>query len=120
MVPAAAAVSVLADCGRLGVKFAIVLTSGFGETGEAGRQLEEQMRAIVRETGIRIYGPNCPGMTNNNRGLGFTFSPAFQYDRLPGPPSGWSRRAALGRTFLQASGRGVGIGLWCPAATRST
>jgi len=113
VVPAAAAVSVLADCGRLGVKFAIVLTSGFGETGEAGRQLEEQMRAIVRETGIRIYGPNCPGMTNNNRGLGFTFSPAFQYDRLPGPIGLVTQGGGLGRTFLQASGRGVGIGLWC-------
>ncbi|MBC9905827.1 acetate--CoA ligase family protein [Achromobacter xylosoxidans] len=113
VVPAPAAVSVLADCGRKGVKFAIVLTSGFGETGEAGRQLEEQMRAIVRETGIRIYGPNCPGMNNNNRGLGFTFSPAFQYDRMPGPIGLVTQGGGLGRTFLQASGRGIGIGLWC-------
>lgn len=113
VVPAPAAVSVLAECGRKGVKFAIVLTSGFGETGEAGRQLEEQMRAIVRETGIRIYGPNCPGMNNNNRGLGFTFSPAFQYDRMPGPIGLVTQGGGLGRTFLQASGRGIGIGLWC-------
>ncbi|MGZ9894531.1 acetate--CoA ligase family protein [Bordetella bronchiseptica] len=119
VVPAKAAVEVLAECGRKGVRFAIVLSSGFGETGEAGRQLEEQMRAIVRETGLRIYGPNCPGMTNNNRGLGFTFSPAYQYDRMAGPIGLVTQGGGLGRTFLQACGRGVGIGLWCSSGNEA-
>ncbi|AZW29801.1 ATP-grasp domain protein [Bordetella bronchiseptica GA96-01] len=119
VVPAKAAVEVLAECGRKGVRFAIVLSSGFGETGEAGRQLEERMRAIVRETGLRIYGPNCPGMTNNNRGLGFTFSPAYQYDRMAGPIGLVTQGGGLGRTFLQACGRGVGIGLWCSSGNEA-
>ncbi|AOB25743.1 acetate--CoA ligase family protein [Bordetella bronchiseptica] len=119
VVSAKAAVEVLAECGRKGVRFAIVLSSGFGETGEAGRQLEEQMRAIVRETGLRIYGPNCPGMTNNNRGLGFTFSPAYQYDRMAGPIGLVTQGGGLGRTFLQACGRGVGIGLWCSSGNEA-
>lgn len=112
-VPASAAIEVLEASGRKGIKFAIVLTSGFGETGVEGKLVEERMREIVRETGIRIYGPNCPGLTNTNKGLGFTFSPAFQHDRLPGPVGLVTQGGGLGRTFLQACERGVGIGLWC-------
>ena len=112
-VPASVTNDVLEACGKKGIKFAIVLTSGFSETGEEGKRLESRMREISGETGIRIYGPNCPGLTNINKGLGFTFSPAFQYDRMMGPIGLVTQGGGLGRTFLQASERGVGIGLWC-------
>ena len=38
--------AVLEDCGRKGVKFAIVHTSGFKEMGEEGLQLERQLRLV--------------------------------------------------------------------------
>lgn len=113
-VPASAALSALEDCGKLGAKFAIVLTSGFGEIGDAGRDAEARMRAIVQRTGMRIYGPNCPGLNNINGKLGMSFSPAYRLDRMPGPIGVATQGGGLGRAFIQsAMARGVGTGLWC-------
>jgi acyl-CoA synthetase (NDP forming) len=103
----------LRDCGKIGIKFAIVFTSGFGETGDAGRAVEAQMRAIARSSGMRIYGPNCPGLNNMNARLGLTFSPAWRIDRRPGPIGVATQGGGLGRSFIQSMDRGVGIGLWC-------
>ncbi|SCU96095.1 CoA-binding protein [Cupriavidus necator] len=106
-------IQTLRDCGKLGVKFAIVFTSGFGETGEDGRAVEAEMREIVASTGMRIYGPNCPGLNNMNARLGLTFSPAWRIDRRPGSIGVATQGGGLGRSFIQAMDRGVGVGLWC-------
>lgn len=113
VVPAAVAVGVIRECGEKGIRFAVVLTSGFSEVGEEGEKLEKEIQEVVRQTGIRVYGPNCPGLVNNNRGIGFTFSPAYRFDRMAGPVGLVTQGGGLGRTFLQSSGRGMGIGLWC-------
>src|SRR5215470_19446022 len=42
-VPAAAAQAAVADAARAGCAAAVVLTSGFGETGEAGRAIEQRL-----------------------------------------------------------------------------
>lgn len=118
-VPANVANDVLEACGKKGIRFAVVLTSGFGEAGEEGKRLEARMRQIPGETGIRIYGPNCPGLTNTNKGLGFTFSPSFEHDRMTGPIGLVTQGGGLGRTFLQACDRGVGIGLWCSSGNEA-
>ncbi len=113
-VPAAAVVEALEQCGARGIGFAIVFTSGFAEMGEAGRTVEQRMREIVARTGIRIYGPNCPGLNNINGGLGMSFSPAYRHDRMPGPLGVATQGGGLGRAFIQsAMARGVGTGLWC-------
>lgn len=43
------------------VKFAQVLSSGFGET-EEGKALEAELVSSAREGGSRVIGPNCLGM----------------------------------------------------------
>lgn len=105
-------VDTLRLCGERGIRYAIVFSSGFGETGEAGRALEVRMRKVVAETGLRIYGPNSPGLTNVNGRLGMSFSPAFKTDQRPGPIGVASQGGGLGRSFIQAMDRGVGTGLW--------
>lgn len=112
-VRADAVLDTLRECGERGIRFAIVFTSGFGETGEAGRAVEAQMREIVARTGLRIYGPNCPGLNNMNASLGLTFSPAWRIDRRPGPIGVATQGGGLGRSFIQSMDRGIGIGLWC-------
>ncbi|SEB24756.1 acetate--CoA ligase family protein [Variovorax sp. YR216] len=103
----------LRECGERGTRFTIVFTSGFGETGADGRAVEAEMRDIVQRTGMRIYGPNCPGLNNINGGLGMSFSPAWRIDRKPGPIGVATQGGGLGRSFMQAMDRGVGTGLWC-------
>ncbi|MYN14193.1 CoA-binding protein [Pusillimonas sp. TS35] len=119
VVPAAAAVGVIRECGQKGIKFAVVLTSGFSEAGDDGKLLEQEITDIAKQTGIRVYGPNCPGLVNNNCGIGFTFSPAYKLDRKAGPIGLVTQGGGLGRTFLQASGRGMGIGLWCSSGNEA-
>ena len=62
--PAATVPALIAECGRRGVKGAVILASGFGETGEAGAALEAQMMEAARAHGVRIIGPNTSGMFN--------------------------------------------------------
>lgn len=114
-VPATEVLPALTECAARGVRFAIVFTSGFGETGDEGKALEAQMRTLVAQSGMRIYGPNCPGLTNVNRRLGLTFSPAFKLDLLAGSIGIATQGGGLGRCLLQAMQRGIGVGLWSSA-----
>ncbi|MGQ4600687.1 acetate--CoA ligase family protein [Nocardia sp. R6R-6] len=112
VVPAAATLGVLRECAEAGVKFAIVFTSGFGEMGAAGKAAEREMLAIGRGSGMRIYGPNSPGLCNLNKPLGMMFSPSFQVDQHPGAIGLATQGGGIGRCFLQGMERGVGVGLW--------
>ncbi len=62
--PAKTLPSVLADCGKKGVKGAVVLAGGFGEIGSEGRRLEDDMVAAAKKYKIRLVGPNTSGMLN--------------------------------------------------------
>lgn len=112
VVPATAVIDVIEQCAERGVKFAVVLTSGFSETGDEGRALEERMLAIARRGGMRIYGPNCPGLCNVNARLGLTFSPSFPRDLKPGPIGIATQGGGLGRNVMQAMERGIGVAAW--------
>jgi len=61
-VPAPAVAQAIRDCGKAQIPFAVVLTAGFRETGAEGRELEEQLKRAIAESGVRIVGPNCQGM----------------------------------------------------------
>jgi acyl-CoA synthetase (NDP forming) len=69
MVPVEAVLSVIEQCGRKGIKAAIMITSGFAEVGPAGKALQEQLAIKAREYGVRVVGPNCFGVLNCNIGL---------------------------------------------------
>ncbi len=60
-VPAEFVPKVMIECAKKKVKGAVIISSGFGETGERGRQLEEEILQIARRGGIRIIGPNTLG-----------------------------------------------------------
>lgn len=71
--PAEGVPALLRDCVEIGVPGAIVISAGFKETGEHGKQLEaEIMQTIVGR--MRIIGPNCLGVMNPVLGLNATFA----------------------------------------------
>ncbi len=55
---------VLEECGKKGIKGAIVITAGFKEVDEEGAKLEQKLAAISKQYNIRIIGPNCLGVMN--------------------------------------------------------
>ena len=65
--PAATVCSVLEDCGKAGIKAAIIITSGFAEVGRLDEELSVQKTAA--RYGIRYCGPNCAGMVNTHQNL---------------------------------------------------
>ena len=72
--PARTVPAILEDAGAAGVRGAVVLTSGFGETGEAGRALQAEAAAVARKHKLRMVGPNCLGLMRPEAGLNATFS----------------------------------------------
>jgi acetyl coenzyme A synthetase (ADP forming)-like protein len=60
-VPAEFVPKVMTECAKKKVKGAIVISSGFGETGEKGKALEDEVLQIARKGGIRLIGPNTLG-----------------------------------------------------------
>jgi acyl-CoA synthetase (NDP forming) len=60
-VPAPLVIAALEDLARRGTKAVIVLSSGFGERDEKGKEAEERMRAIAEDAHMILIGPNCSG-----------------------------------------------------------
>jgi len=71
--PAESVPDVLRECVELGVPAGIVISAGFKETGEHGKQLETDITKIIQGK-MRIIGPNCLGVMNPILGLNATFA----------------------------------------------
>jgi acetyl coenzyme A synthetase (ADP forming)-like protein len=99
VVPAHAVEAVIRECAAATVRAAVVITSGFAETGPAGRDAEQRLRDIARAAGMRLIGPNCMGVLSTDPAvrLNATFSPVF-------PPAGnvsmVTQSGALGLAML--------------------
>ena len=103
----AAAVDVVRECGVKGIGFAVVYSSGFRETGEAGRTLEARLLAAASESGVRILGPNCQGYLNLSERLYATFGVLGLEPEL---------KAGCVSTVAQSGGFGFSIITQCESA----
>jgi acetyl coenzyme A synthetase (ADP forming)-like protein len=78
-IPAEVIPGVMEQCGRKGVKGAIVLSAGFGEIGR--KDLDEKLSKIVKKYGIALVGPNCLGALDPSRRLDTLFFPFYKLGR---------------------------------------
>lgn len=66
------------DCGKKGVKVAIINSAGFKEIGGDGILLEKQVVEKAKEYNVRVFGPNCQGIINTSSNVraycNFTFT----------------------------------------------
>jgi len=78
VVPAAYVAPTLEECGRKGVRAAVVISSGFAEErGEAAQERDRALREVIDRFGIVVCGPNSEGLVNPLKPLVATFSPVF-------------------------------------------
>lgn len=56
--------AILDDAAAAGVRNAVVVAAGFGESGPAGQTLQRDLADQARRLGIVLLGPNCPGFLN--------------------------------------------------------
>lgn len=74
LVPAA-----VRDCGAAGIKYAVVVSSGFEDsTDDLGRRL----RDAAEESHVRLVGPNCEGLWSVPARLALTFGSAAARDTM--------------------------------------
>ena len=107
--PRDAVLSAVEDCAAAGIRALVVVTGGFAEAGEEGRDLQEKLLKRVRGHGMRMVGPKSMGLVNTDPGvrLNASLSPTL-------PPHGSvamsSQSGALGLAMLAlARQRHVGV-----------
>ncbi len=70
-VPAEIVPSVLKDCKEKNVKNVIIISSGFSEIGN--HDLENELKEIIKDSNMRVLGPNVMGYKNASNGLDARF-----------------------------------------------
>ncbi len=66
VVPSRLVPAVLDDCGKKGIRGAIIISAGFKEIGGEGVELERRVQGIMRRHKITLVGPNCLGVINTD------------------------------------------------------
>ena len=56
------------------VKTVLIVSAGFSETGQEGRELEERIANKLKGARIRLIGPNCLGFINNKAKINLSFA----------------------------------------------
>jgi acetyl coenzyme A synthetase (ADP forming)-like protein len=106
-VPAGAAVEAARDCAAAGVRALVVVTSGFAEVGERGRERQRELLAVCRASGMRMVGPNCLGVIDTAHGLNASFAPGAP---TAGRLGFASQSGAFGIASIDlARARGIGL-----------
>ncbi len=110
--PAAATMGAVEECAARGVKIAIVMSSGFGETTDpAAIRAQQDLVSIARGSGMRLVGPNSQGLANFATGAVASFSTIFlEHQACDGPVAILSQSGVMSAVpygLLRARGIGV-------------
>jgi acetyltransferase len=105
--PASANPDLLRACAKKGVKAAFLTSAGYGEAGDEGRKLEDELIALADELGILLAGPN---------GQGVVSTPAHLCAQIvaPFPPAGAIAVASQSGNFVSSFlnyARQTGVGI---------
>jgi acetyl coenzyme A synthetase (ADP forming)-like protein len=98
-VPAPSVQSVVDACLAKSIRAFVIISAGFAETGQAGRDREAALVDTIRRAGARLIGPNCMGLFNADPAvrLHATFSPVAP---LSGRVAMSTQSGALGLAVL--------------------
>jgi acyl-CoA synthetase (NDP forming) len=109
--PADKVASVIPDFQQKGIGKMLLITSGFSETGDAGRRQEEELVRLARQAGILILGPNTMGIINPHVKFYCTGS---HVRPKPGATTLVAQSGNLGTQLLAfADDEGIGIRAFC-------
>ncbi|MCP4047620.1 MAG: acetate--CoA ligase family protein [Gammaproteobacteria bacterium] len=109
LIPARFVPQVLEDCGRKGVKRAVIETAGFSEYSDEGKKIEDEVVAIAEKYGIRFIGPNCIGVINMENGFSVPFPRLKPFVRKGGV-SVISQSGGIGLSIMNhMAAEGIGL-----------
>jgi acyl-CoA synthetase (NDP forming) len=98
MVPQAGTIEALSDAAAAGIRNAVVLSSGYGEAGEAGRAAQAELAAHAQALGMVLLGPNHLGFANFTEGIPVCSIPGLP--RAAGPVALLSQSGASSSAML--------------------
>jgi acetyltransferase len=100
-VPAVRVMAVLEECIALKIRFLVVVTAGFAETGTEGALSQSDLSRRARDAGITLLGPNSIGFVNAWDRVPLSFSGALELPEIfPGPLAIVSQSGGLGGSLL--------------------
>ena len=110
-IPAAGVLDLIPQLKEKGIGNMLLITAGFGETGEEGKKLEAKLVRAAREAGILILGPNTMGICNPHINFYCTGFPAKP---RAGSTTMVSQSGNMGVQLLAfAEQQGIGIRGFC-------
>ncbi|MCX5917412.1 MAG: CoA-binding protein, partial [Deltaproteobacteria bacterium] len=83
VLPAGLNPQAIRDCAAKGINAIVLAAGGFSEVDEKGEELQENLTRAVRETGVRVIGPNTSGHTSTPHNFTSTFFPQGKIPRGP-------------------------------------
>jgi acetyl coenzyme A synthetase (ADP forming)-like protein len=104
-IPAALVPNALRECGEKGIPGAVLIPSGFAETGNV--EAQEEIKRIGEELGIRLMGPNIYGFYYTHKNLCATFCTAYD---VRGQVALSSQSGGIGMAIVGFS-RSAGMGV---------
>jgi acyl-CoA synthetase (NDP forming) len=110
-IPAAGVLDLIPQLQKKNIGNMLLITSGFGETGEEGKKLEAKLVQAARKAGILILGPNTMGICNPHINFYCTGFPAKP---RAGSTTMVSQSGNMGVQLLAfAEQQGIGIRGFC-------
>jgi acyl-CoA synthetase (NDP forming) len=110
-VPADRVLGLIPEFRKKGIRNMLLITSGFGEAGESGKHLEEELIKAAQEAGVLVLGPNTMGICNPHNNLYCTGSPVMP---RPGSTAMVAQSGNMGIQLLAfAEQQGIGIRAFC-------
>ena len=110
-IPAALVTGLIPQLKLKEIRNMLLITSGFGETGPEGKELEKDLVRTAREAGVLILGPNTMGICNPHNQLYCTGSPV---QPLAGSTAVVAQSGNMGTQLLAfAEAQGIGIRAFC-------
>ncbi len=113
-VPSIHVTNVLNEAVKKKAKTALIFSSGFAEMGGKGKEYQDEIENISKNSSLRIIGPNCLGLFNAESNFYPTFTSAI--DRaapIPGGIAIASQSGAYGsHIYMVSHQRGLGINYW--------
>jgi len=109
LINAARVADTLRQCGKKGVPYAIVYSSGYSEVGGKGVDMQQELAAIAREFDIGVIGPNCQGMINVADKVYAGFGSVFGDDYDGGAVSMVSQSGGFGFSVMNLAAKDGGL-----------
>ena len=75
MLPATQTPRAIEDCAAKGIKSVVLAAGGFAEVDHAGEDLQAQLKGIIKQTGVRVLGPNTAGHISTPANFTSSFFP---------------------------------------------